>query len=213
MMNTRSLPYGVRQFRVQNLIAELWRNGAGLTRQIAAGCLLDRAATQAHGWDWRVSIADITAEGPFSIFEGVDRTAALVGDEKLTLLGDVAPLCFTRAGDVHAFAGEAALSAKLSNGHAQLLNVMTRRGRAVGKMRSYREDSLVNIAPTECRILLNARGAFRLTRPADSGQSAFELTLNELEGLQLMGGTSSLQIESLVRGGCLVDAEITAVSA
>ncbi len=50
-----------------------WKNGGGMTADVAAsppGAGMD-------GFDWRVSIARVEADGPFSVFPGVDRTMAL----------------------------------------------------------------------------------------------------------------------------------------
>ena len=51
-----------------------WKNGAGRTTEIAAhpaGAALDAFA-------WRVSIADVERDGPFSRFPGIDRTIVLL---------------------------------------------------------------------------------------------------------------------------------------
>jgi len=51
-----------------------WKNGAGSTTEIAV-FPQDAGFTD---FDWRVSLATIGADGPFSVFPGVDRTLALV---------------------------------------------------------------------------------------------------------------------------------------
>src|SRR4029453_7140835 len=51
-----------------------WKNGAGRTTEIAvhpAGAGLDAFA-------WRVSIASVERNGPFSAFPGIDRTIVLL---------------------------------------------------------------------------------------------------------------------------------------
>lgn len=45
-----------------------WRNGLGRTAEIA------RHPATGDGFDWRLSIATIGADGPFSAFPGCDRT-------------------------------------------------------------------------------------------------------------------------------------------
>ncbi|HEU5007810.1 MAG TPA: HutD family protein [Jatrophihabitantaceae bacterium] len=55
-----------RIVRWHSLQPEPWRNGGGQTRQVAVGA------------GWRVSIADIASDGPFSAFEGVDRVIMLI---------------------------------------------------------------------------------------------------------------------------------------
>ncbi|EGD04024.1 hypothetical protein B1M_13530, partial [Burkholderia sp. TJI49] len=53
--------------RAADLVASPWKNGGGVTREIAAfppGAALDAFA-------WRVSVADVGAAGPFSRFDGI----------------------------------------------------------------------------------------------------------------------------------------------
>src|SRR5450830_954266 len=74
--------------------AQLWRNGAGLTRPIASGLasIAGRATTRVpagtvphlDAFDWRISLADIKGDGPFSAFPGIDRCAVLLGDSGIT---------------------------------------------------------------------------------------------------------------------------------
>lgn len=64
----------VRQFEITELTRRLWKNGAGLTREIISyppGASWD-------DFDWRVSIADIHASGLFSCFSGCDRVITLL---------------------------------------------------------------------------------------------------------------------------------------
>ena len=64
--------------------AQPWKNGGGITREIAASP--DGAALDA--FDWRVSMAEVAAAGPFSRFEGVDRIlTVLTGELELSFPG------------------------------------------------------------------------------------------------------------------------------
>ncbi|MUV15594.1 HutD/Ves family protein [Noviluteimonas gilva] len=100
---------------------ERWRNGAGWTREIAA--------EPAHGeWAWRLSIAEIEQDAPFSRFEGIDREIVLLSGNGVRLHFD--------DGNVHAlepphgrlrFAGEAGVNGVLIDGATQDFNLMWRR--------------------------------------------------------------------------------------
>ena len=60
----------------------VWKNGGGVTREIVAspeGAPLD-------AFDWRVSLADVSADGPFSSFPGVDRTLTVVEGAGMDLM-------------------------------------------------------------------------------------------------------------------------------
>ena len=57
---------------------ERWKNGAGWTREIL------RMPDQTD-WNWRLSIAEIERDGPFSVFPGVDRELVLIHGNGLRL--------------------------------------------------------------------------------------------------------------------------------
>lgn len=56
-----------------------WKNGGGLTREIL------KVPSGATAFDWRLSLASITAPGPFSAFDGYDRTLVLVRGDGVEL--------------------------------------------------------------------------------------------------------------------------------
>src|SRR5690606_15272177 len=58
-----------------------WKNGGGSTTTIAVG----PPEAGFDDFDWRVSLATISEDGPFSRFPGVDRTLALVDGHGMTL--------------------------------------------------------------------------------------------------------------------------------
>ncbi len=103
---------------------ERWKNGLGWTREI------HRGPGDAEAWDWRVSIAEVEKDGPFSSFEGVERELVLLAGEGMRLhfengeLVDLAP----PHGRVR-FRGEAAVRAELLSGPTQDFNLMWRRDR------------------------------------------------------------------------------------
>lgn len=107
-----------------------WKNGGGTTRVLASGPT-EAGSTGSTGSAWTVSVAEITADGPFSDFPGVDRVLTLVDGEGLVLnVGDSEH--HLRRFDTLAFAGDATTACRLPVGPARALNLMTRRGRAVG---------------------------------------------------------------------------------
>ena len=76
---------------------------------------------------WRVSIADLGTDGPFSRFPAVQRVAVLVDDAEVELTVDGVATVLARFAPF-AFGGEAVTSARLQSGPARLLNVMTSEG-------------------------------------------------------------------------------------
>jgi len=111
------------------LAPQPWKNGAGLTREIAIRH--HDGSASAAAFDWRISLADVAHDAPFSAFPGVDRCITLLrgagmrfhapdGSVDLVL---TAPLTSFR------FSGDVALMATLVDGACSDFNVMTRRGR------------------------------------------------------------------------------------
>jgi environmental stress-induced protein Ves len=107
-----------------------WRNGAGRSTEVIV-----RPGGAGDGFDWRVTIAAVTADTAFSRYPGVDRWLMpispegldLVDDGRLVQLGQVA---------VHAFAGENEVASTNVTGPTLDLNLMVRRGPGTGSLRS-----------------------------------------------------------------------------
>ncbi|HEU4667058.1 MAG TPA: HutD family protein [Arthrobacter sp.] len=102
-----------------------WRNGGGVTRQIAGHP--NAASLQDGGWDWRVSIAEVTKAGDYSPYPGMERVLTVVEGELLLLTVDGAehPLEKYRP---FRFPGGAAASCALPTGDVKNLNVITKAG-------------------------------------------------------------------------------------
>lgn len=110
-----------------------WRNGAGWTREILSwppsGAAGD-GADAATAWDWRLSIADIESDGPFSSFPGIERECLLLRGEgvRLQIEPAEAHTLSPPSGRLR-FDGGYAASATLVNGRVEVLNLMWRRDR------------------------------------------------------------------------------------
>ena len=107
-------------------VAVPWKNGGGSTTEIAVAPL----DAGFDDFDWRISLATISGDGPFSIFDGVDRTLALVDGAGMTLdIDEDEKVTVSPDDPVVAFAGESAVMAALTRGPTTDFNVMTRRER------------------------------------------------------------------------------------
>ena len=71
----------MRIVRRAELTGQPWRNGGGVTWQIAAG----PDGADVARFDWRLSMAEVAADGPFSAFAGIDRTLTLLQGAGLEL--------------------------------------------------------------------------------------------------------------------------------
>lgn len=102
-----------------------WKNGGGSTTQIAVAP--EGAGLEA--FDWRVSMADVAGDGPFSSFPGIDRTLAILSGAGMRLdIAGRAPMELTASSAPAAFPADVPTSAGLVDGPIRDLNVMTRRG-------------------------------------------------------------------------------------
>jgi environmental stress-induced protein Ves len=116
----------LHKFDLQTLPAMAWKNGGGVTREIVrepTGASLD-------DFDWRVSVADIAAAGPFSRFVGIDRHLLLLEGDGVHLTSAEAGLDVNLLADdtVLAFSGDVDMSSQLLGGAVRDFNVMTKRG-------------------------------------------------------------------------------------
>ena len=107
------------------LRAAPWKNGGGSTTEIA----ISPPGASFDDFDWRISLATITADGPFSSFPGIDRSLMLVdGDSVQLTLDGSRKVLLSAAQPLLWFPGEAAVHAQVK-GVTTDFNVMTRRDR------------------------------------------------------------------------------------
>lgn len=128
-----------------------WRNGGGVTRETAAY----RDAAVNPDFLWRVSMATVNAAGPFSRFDGVDRSIAVLdGDGIVLRLGD-GDHRLTPSADPFSFAGEEAVDATVIGGPTSDLNIMTRRSHFIHTMRRIKVEGTVEfVAAAEMTALV-----------------------------------------------------------
>lgn len=140
---------------------EPWRNGGGRTRTIAT-------QTRREGdppWDWRISVATIEQNAPFSAFPGVDRVSLLLGAGQIALTAVGEPVVqMQQPGDVAAYRGDALWQAEIRQDGPplSLLNVMTRRGVATARVQAVREDATLS---GHAFVLLAVEGNWRVVEP------------------------------------------------
>jgi environmental stress-induced protein Ves len=137
-----------------------WKNGGGETIEIA---VFPQSASLSD-FDWRVSMAIVASDGPFSAFPGIDRTLSILEGNGMTLLIDGRdPARLTQADAPLAFPADVATSANLIDGTIVDLNVMTRRGKLTHLVRRLdveRAGTLTSKAATA--LIFCHRGAVTL---------------------------------------------------
>ena len=125
-MTSTSRP-GWNVVRLADIPATPWRNGGGVTRELAMW-------PDAGDWAWRMSVADVDKSGPFSTFEGIERWFAVLEGAGVQL--DVAgvPHRMTATDAPLFFDGGAATGCELVDGKTRDFNLMVRRGPKPSRM-------------------------------------------------------------------------------
>lgn len=102
---------------------EPWKNGGGVTRTLA----VDPAGR------WRVSIADIDRDGPYSRFSGYDRVSVVLAGDGVMLQGEGVSVAL-RPREPAVFGGDALLQSTLVGGPVRVLNLFVLRGAATASV-------------------------------------------------------------------------------
>jgi len=109
--------------------------------------------------DWRVSMARVGTDGPFSEFAGIDRTLAVIEGTGLELtIKDRAPITLGLASEPISFAGDVKTSARLLAGEITDLNVMTRRARFSHRLTRIREPAERGLTDDDVAVVLAVNG-------------------------------------------------------
>ncbi len=122
-MNDNPIP--IHRISADQVTPQRWRNNGGWTRELLAW-------PNADDWVLRISVADVDAAGPFSVFEGVDRWIGVVQGQGMRLRHDPAApwRTITPADGLYAFQGDDATDCELLAGPIRDLNIMLKRGLA-----------------------------------------------------------------------------------
>ena len=182
----------VERFDLRTLVPQAWKNGAGLTREIAVG---PRGAGM-DNFDWRISVAEVTRDAPFSLFPGIDRCIVLLagGGLRLRSEGGAGPLDqrLDRAHEPFHFRGDERLESTLLAGPSCDFNVMTRRGRVRSEVRVLTAATALRIEGAA--LLLCCAGHWRTAGPD-------AITLAPQQGLlwreSRRDGPAAVQLEPL----------------
>ena len=191
----------VVRFDRANLPSTPWRNGGGVTREIAR----IPAASTLDDFDWRVSIADVSADGPFSNFEDVDRVIVLLSGAGVRLRSSDGKIDHRLDEPLvpFAFSGDDEINAALIDGASSDFNVMTRRGVA----RADVQIVSVGQRSTACAagVLFAARGSWAVHAVQDNARShLFTFALEENGGLWWDNEPLSWELEPRDPGATLI---------
>jgi environmental stress-induced protein Ves len=148
----------VRIVRASDCKTTPWKNGGGSTTEVAVA----PADASLDDFDWRISMATVASDGPFSNFPGIDRTLAVIkGNGLILTIGGAVPVPVTLA-DASApvsFPGDTPTSARLTAGAITDLNVMTRRGRFRHHLLRVSTSMSYDFSDNDIAVVLSLDGA------------------------------------------------------
>ena len=153
-------PGSIHIIRADHLQRKPWKNGGGSTAEIAvapAGAGLD-------DFDWRISMADVEADGPFSLYPGIARTLVLLHGDGIDLAIDGESYRVDRGARTIHFPGDLPTVGTLIGGPTRDFNIMTRRSRFAHRVERIGPGELVVESET---ILLAETSACTLSTDTD----------------------------------------------
>lgn len=115
----------MRALRLADYRRMPWKNGGGETIEIA----VSPQDAGLDNFDWRISMARVESDGPFSQFVGVERTLSVLEGQGIALSIEGMPsISLGKARAPFSFDASLKTDAKLKDGAIVDLNVMSRKG-------------------------------------------------------------------------------------
>jgi environmental stress-induced protein Ves len=137
-----------------------WKNGGGVTTEIAA----HPAGAGLDAIDWRLSLAEVAVDGPFSRFPGIDRTLVLLDGAGMRLESDGHAVELRAPYEPYDFSGDVEVDCRLLAGPVRDFNLMLRRGCVRGGLTVLRDGGARIHASAE-RFCFVAAGAVECRLP------------------------------------------------
>ncbi|MBA8839178.1 HutD family protein [Ochrobactrum sp. RH2CCR150] len=139
-----------------------WKNGGGVTVEIA----VHPQGASVDDFDWRISMATVASDGPFSVFPGIDRTLSVLEGDGIVLDVEGQESTLTRDSSPLAFAADSHSAARLIGSAITDLNVMTRRTHYAHRVRRITGSNAAATLDTgitgEALLIFCAEGEFAL---------------------------------------------------
>jgi environmental stress-induced protein Ves len=181
------------RFDLRRIEPQPWKNGAGVTREIAVG----PEGAGSAAFDWRISLAEVERDAPFSAFPGIDRCIVLLRGAGMRLRSDNGALDhrLDRLLVPFDFSGDAPLSASLFDGPSSDFNVMTRRGAWTAAVTTQR--SAFEPQSADATLLLCSEGEWLV-------EGASPETLGPLQALLWRARAPRVSVSPQQTGGLLL---------
>jgi len=194
--------------RADDLQPVAWKNGGGVTREIAA----HPPGSTFESFLWRISMADVAAEGAFSIFPGIDRVLTVIEGGTMILVDAAEEIRHAvHPFEPFQFPGETPICARLPDGAIRDFNLMYRRGLAQGHTELRRTTQRL-VLDAGSMVLHCAGGSYRISTTPAAGT----YLLHHGDTLVLNRHTSdthhiNIDIEPHTPGAVLLDSRIRTI--
>lgn len=117
----------MRIIRSGDFITQNWKNGGGVTHEIAR-------ADDESGLIWRLSLAEVATDGPFSAFPGLERILTVIDGAGLILETQGGPVAAHPLDPVR-FSGDLSIQGRLIGGKVRDINLIFDPDRIGGAVR------------------------------------------------------------------------------
>ncbi|MBM3521117.1 MAG: HutD family protein [Alphaproteobacteria bacterium] len=168
-----------------------WKNGGGMTRELWR----EDAADPARPFLWRVSMADVASDGPFSAFAGFDRHIMTVKGEGMTLHGSpMGPIEVYPAFVPRRFSGDWPITARLRQGAITDFNLIVDRALTTSAMDCLAPDGPSRWAVPKGEVWFLHLASGRLGGGATAFNAGESLLLREGEVIDLPAPSGAAQL-------------------
>lgn len=168
--------------RRENHRVSRWKNGGGET----AGIAVFPENAGLDDFDWRISMATVASDGPFSAFPDIDRTLSVLQGEGIMLEVDGRETELTPGSTPFTFAADATSSARLLGGTIIDLNVMTRRGRFKHAVERREVAGVLEVAAGSM-VFAASEGLRVEDRTSETDLGLFDMIVPEGERVRVVG--------------------------
>ncbi|GAB5438357.1 HutD/Ves family protein [Falsiruegeria mediterranea] len=130
-----------RIIKAADLVPTPWKNGGGITHEIASHA----SSGDVH---WRLSIADVDRDGPFSSFPGLSRILTVIEGRGMTLHAAKTTL-HALPHQPLAFAGDLPVEGRLNDGPVRNFNLIFNSQQVTPSVRFHQGPQTLALAPTD----------------------------------------------------------------
>lgn len=154
----------MRILRASDRVATPWKNGAGLTREVAVW----PPGAGFEDFHWRISLAEFDQDTSFSVFAGVDRLLTLLEGQLSLSFDDGREMKRAVRFSPLPFAGEIPVTGSVTAGPVLDLNVMTRRGVVNATVKRVRMAGALRLPSSPHTRILFTRCSLRISEPLEA---------------------------------------------